>query len=322
MNPNISFRIFVLAATALVSGCSITQAEIATNLYLVIPGSNWSLEIDAPGFIFQQKEITADGMNTRLEAENKSDGFFLSAFLEKAEGVGDAKQCREYYWNRARQSPFKKDDIKMSEIGSVALVEYIVKEPINSKNMNAYLSQYGYWVDVHISKADFKPEDEAKFQSIVKSIRFNNHFVPSTLELASWGSSFMLKRNYAEAIRCDEKAWETEQIKPTLSHRQQIYLLSDLIDANGNSGNLERARELTEMGLQKEPGYPKFSYDLACYYAELGDKTQALENLKKAVENRTQLFLDDRLPNPATDSSFSKYSKDPDFVKVFAEWNK
>jgi hypothetical protein len=42
--------------------------------------------------------------------------------------AGDAKQCCEYYWSEARKSPFKKDDLKMSETGSVSLVEYIVRE--------------------------------------------------------------------------------------------------------------------------------------------------------------------------------------------------
>jgi hypothetical protein len=98
-----------------------------------------------------------------------------------------------------------------------------------------------------------------------------------------------------------------------------MFILSDLIDAHGNSGNLKRAKELTDLGLQKEPDYPKFDYDLACFYAESGDKAQALENLKETFQNKAKLFVGDTLPDPTTDSSFSKYSTDPDFVKFFGE---
>lgn len=315
--------LFISAWVAVLATGFCVKADAATNnLYLATPGSSWSLEIDASGFTLQQKDLSQDGTAARLMAENKSNGVILSAFLEKAAGPGDAKACREYYWKDAQKSPFKKDDIEMSEAGSVALVEYLVKEHlgirVNQKNLNAYLSHNGYWVDVHISMADFKSGDEATLQSIVKSIRFNDSYTPTTIEWATWGSFFMSKKKYAEAVRCDEKAWEAERSQPTLSRQEQVFLLSDLIDAYGNSGNIRKAKEFSELGLQREPAYPKFYYDLACCYAGSGDKVQALANLKAAFQNKSKLFSEDTLPDPTTDSSFSKYSTDPDFVKFFS----
>lgn len=311
---------------ALLSFSLVVKAGTANDLYLATPGSSWSLEIDTPGFTLEQKDFSQDGTAARLMAVNKKDNVILSAFLEKAARPGDAKACREYYWSEAKTSPFQKDDLKMSESSSAALVEYIVKEHlgirVNQKNINAYLSQNGYWVDVHISKVDFKPEDEAMLQSIVKSIRFNDNFTPTTIEWATWGSFFMSKAKYADAVRCNEKAWELEKSHPTLTHKQQVFLLNSLIISYGNLRDNKKAKELSELGLRKEPDYPAFYYDLACSYAELGDKTQALENLKKAFQNKAKLFAGDTLPDPTSDSSFSKYSTDPDFAKFFNELNK
>jgi len=304
----------------------VAKADTTTNLYLATPGSSWSLEIDTPGFNLEESNFSQDGTAARLKAVNTNNGVILSVFLEKAQTAGDAKQCREFYWRDAQKSPFKKDDLKMSETNSVALVEYTVKEysgmMVNQKNMNAYLSQNGYWVDVHISKVEFKPEDEAMLQSIINSIRFNDSFAPTVIEWATWGSFFMSKEKYADAVRCNEKAWELEKSHPALNHKQQVFLLNDLINGYGNLGNNMKAKELSELGLQKEPDYPSFYYDLACSYAELGDKDKALENLKKAFQNRAKLFSGDVLADPRADSSFSKYSNDPDFVKFFAEVNK
>jgi tetratricopeptide (TPR) repeat protein len=327
MNNRTSRRwLFIIAIVAALAPGLAAKAGATNNLYLAIPGASWSLEIDTPGFTLRQRDFSEDGTAARLTAENQSAGIILSAFLEKAAAAGGARQCRAYYWNDAQKSPMKKDDLKMSETGSVALVEYIVKEyrgiQVNQKNINAYLSQQGYWVDVHISKADFVPADEVKLQAIVKSIRFNDHFAPTPAEWATWGCFFLSQTNYAEAVRCNEKAWELEQSHPTLSRKQQVFLLNNLIVCHGNLGNNGKAKALSEMGLRKEPDYPSFYYDLACAEAELGNKAQALASLKKALQNKSKLFSDDELPDPKTDSSFSKYARDPEFVKLVSDWNK
>lgn len=108
---------------------------------LTLPGLTWALEIEAPGFEVQEKELAPEGKAARFDAENDQTDTRLSAFLEKAPTRGSALECRQHYWSRARQSPFKKDQIKMSETNSMALVEYIVREhlgrKVNQKNFNA-----------------------------------------------------------------------------------------------------------------------------------------------------------------------------------------
>jgi tetratricopeptide (TPR) repeat protein len=312
--------LFAVFAMALLSGRAASAGE-TNNLYLATPGSSWSLEINTPGFALEQRGFSRDGTAAQLKAVNTENGVIMTAFLEKAETPGDAKKCREYYWSQAQKSPMKKDDIKLSEIGPVALVEYTIKKfedlTIDQKNMNAYLSRDGYWVDVHISKTEFKPEDEAVFLSIVKSIRFNDHHNPTVLEWATWGSFFMSKKNYAEGARCNEKAIELDKSSHVLGREQKVFLLIDLINCYGNLGDNKKAKELTELGLKQEPGYPAFYYNLACAYAEMGEKENALKNLQLAFQNRAKLFEGDNLPNPKKDPSFSKYLDDPDFMKFF-----
>jgi tetratricopeptide (TPR) repeat protein len=320
MQTKLSVKILLVAvvAVALLSGRAVFAGE-TNELHLAIPGSSWSLEINRPDFTIQQLGFSRDGSSAKLTAVNEENGVIMTAFLEKAETPGDAKVCREFYWSKAQQSPMKKDDIKLSEVGPVALVEYTIKGfenvEFNQKNMNAYLSGHGYWVDVHISKTQFKPEDEAVMMSIVKSVRFNDHFEPSVLEWGSWGTFFMSRKNYAEAARCNTKAMELDKTAHVLNRELKVFLLIDLIDCYGNLGDMKKAKELTELGLKKEPGYPAFYYCLACYYAETGDKENALKNLRLAFENKAKLFKGDTLSNPKTDPSFSKYLDDPDFKK-------
>jgi tetratricopeptide (TPR) repeat protein len=319
------FLVLATVVAAFLSGWT-AFAGGTNNLHLATPGSSWSLEINTTGFALQGQDFSRDGTAAQLQAVNTSNNIILSAFLEKPETPGDAKACRDFYWSKAKQNPMKMEDVKMSEISSVALVEYTIKGfegmDFNQKNMNAYLSQNGYWVDVHISKMDFKPKDEAAFLSIVKSIRFNEHHQPTVLELAAWGTFFMSRKNYAEGARCYEQAMELDKSSHSLNRELRVFVLLDLISCHGNLGHKQKAKELSELGLQKEPGYPMFYYDLACAFAEIGDKEKALQNLRLAFQNKSRLFTGDTMADPKTDDSFSKYSEDPEFIKFYAEMDK
>lgn len=316
------YLVFVVLVAAFLSN-DVLRADTTNNLYLTTPGSSWSLEINVPGFDLEQRELLPDGNAARLMAENKTDGIILSAFLEKAPRAGDAKQCREYYWQMAQKSPLPKDDVKMSETGSIALVEYLVKQyhgvPVNQKNINAYLSQAGYWMDVHISKGDFKPADEAQLRAIIRGIRINEHFAPSARDCAAFGIFFYEQKQYARAIPYYQKALALDKANRVFSQTAWTDIMDELITACGYTGKLEQAKELCESGIRKEPTYPLFYYNLACAYAEMGDKKQALENLRMAYRYQANVPSHKELPDPRTDSSFARYLSDPDFAKLIAE---
>ena len=312
---------FIATFIAALTSAHLVSAD-TTNLCLVTPGSSWSLEIDVPGYKVQKEVLSPDGTSAQLMAVNERNDIILSAFLEKAAGPVDAKACRQYYWSKTQENPITRENITLTETGSVALVEYLDKDldgvPVNQQNLNAYLATNDYWIDVHISKTDFKPGDEAMFHYIVKNIRINGDFTSTPLVYAAWDSFFMAQHNFDMAGRLAQKALEIDRLKPQLTHRQKIFVLEDVVNAYGNMGNNEKAKEFSELGLKQEPGYPEFYYDIACSFAETGDKTNALANLKLAFQNKAKSFPGDQISDPRTDSSFANYANDPDFVIFYA----
>ena len=325
MKVKVLFRCLVLVAvlTALAFPSLSRGGTITNNLYLATPGSSWSLEIGAPGFEIKQRIISTNGTAAQLLAQNREQGVTLSAFLEKVPAAGDAKQCREYFWNKAQESAFKPEDVKMSETGSVAVVEYTVKVPSDNqgsqRNIDAFLSRNGCWIGVLISKVGVKPGDEDVFQSIVSAIRFNDNFAPNAGDLTAWGGFFMSKQKYAEAVRWYEKAMELEKAGSTLDHRQQVFLLDDLIICHGNLGHIQKAKELSELGLEQEPDYPSFYYNLACSYAELGKPESGLGKSEKSISKQVQIISGGQAwkiqrPTPR----FPNTSSDPGFAEFFS----
>jgi len=298
-----------------VPGCG---QELPSTITLTLPSLSWALEIPGTGFRTERPRMASSLESRSVLATNKQTSVTLSAFLEKAPKPGTARECRDYYWSRAQQSPIHKEQIGMSEAGDIAIVEYFVPEwmgmKVQQKNMNVYLAQDGYWIDIHISKPLFKPQDEKLFQDIVKGIRIRRDYVPTPTDLIGFAAIHYMRREYAQAVPFYEKALEQEKKKPTLDPRTWKHLVDQLGMSYGMSANLKKAKDLYEWGIQREPEYPMFYYNLACTDAELGDKQEAVRNLKLAFRYKQNMPPGERLRDPRQDSSFREHLTDPAFA--------
>lgn len=138
---------------------------------LSIPGKNWAIEIKLPpSFAVEATEISPDGEQAKLSGSDQATGLQLSLFLEKAASEGDSKVARDFYWKRMQASPLKMDDVRLYEKNGAAVLEYIVKE-VNWKNINVYLAHDSYWVDLHLSKIQFRSSDQESFEAILNNIK-------------------------------------------------------------------------------------------------------------------------------------------------------
>lgn len=143
---------------------------------LPAPGPKWSLAIDLPGFALDPIQIREDPPGTKLSAVNRTAGLILTAFIETAKPGWTAVDARENAWNIMQTaSPMERKDVKRSERGDIALLEYSVPrykgEDLNQRSVNAYMVRDGMWIDVHISKTQYEPNDDALFQKVIGTIR-------------------------------------------------------------------------------------------------------------------------------------------------------
>lgn len=304
-------------AISILLALAVSQAGGSAPVSLSLPELPWSLEITATGFVVEEREIAPNGEAARLEAVNKASGVILSAFLEKAAKKGDSKVCREYYWNRAKQSPFRKEQISMREVGSLAVVEYVVPnhlgQELNQKNVNAYLAEGEYWIDVHVSKAGYKAGGEDPLQPVLKGIRINHAYAPTASDRFDFGNTYYRQKNYKKAVSHYENALELEKQHSSLPRNVWLVLVDQLGMSYGISGDLAKSQHLYEWALTKEPEYPMFYYNLACSFAEMGNLDKAIENLRLAYKFKQRSLPGGSIPNPRKDSSFAKYLDNPDF---------
>jgi tetratricopeptide (TPR) repeat protein len=184
---------------------------------------------------------------------------------------------------------------------------------VNQKNLNAYIAEGDYWIDVHLSMTDYKAEGNDTFLPILKHIRINKDYVPSALEHFQKGTLYYNGKDYKRAAFHYEKALELDKHQTSLNRDIWKMLIVQLGISYGISGELAKAKHLLEWAITQEPEYPLFHYNLACAFAEMGNPEQALNSLRMAYKYKGNILPGLSFPDPKEDSSFSKYLQDKDF---------
>ena len=177
MERNLPLLLFVLLAVSLCFNVPLANASRGT--YIRLPRWGWVLEIGGVDLAIEYKELQKNGEKASLLGKNPTTGMIISVFLEKAPFKGDSKQCRDYYWVRIKDDPLK-EDVKLTERGDIAIVEYMIKGyeglTLNQKHMNAYFIKDDICIDVHMSKVFYRDRDKRLFEDILSNIRINHNF--------------------------------------------------------------------------------------------------------------------------------------------------
>jgi Tfp pilus assembly protein PilF len=130
------------------------------------------------------------------------------------------------------------------------------------------------------------------------------------------GQSLFSQEKYAEAVGPYERVRELEAKRKVFSVDQKRVLTDQLSMSYGMSGQIEKARALLEAAVRQDPEYPLNYYNLACAFAEAGDRDQMLANLVLAFQHKKNMLKGEQLPDPRSDPSFQKYIQDPEFIKL------
>jgi predicted Zn-dependent protease len=127
------------------------------------------------------------------------------------------------------------------------------------------------------------------------------------------GQALFKQEKYPAAVGPFEKVRGMEKEGKKLSADQHRIVVDQLVMAYGISGQLKKAHGLLDEAIPQDPGYPLNYYNLACAFAE---EDKALANLALAFQHKDQVLKGEQMPDPRSDSSFAKYVRDGDFLKL------
>jgi len=285
-----------------------------------LPGLKGGLEIQMGSMKVQGADFRPGGDGLKVLAKDNS-GLVMTLFLEKAPHKGSAVDCRDDWWNKTKKSsPFKREDLKLSEDGQMARADYFIREykrvKVNQKVVHAYLTSDEVWVEIHLSKTGYQPSDPDPFASVLGTVHMLADYVPGTMDYFQWGTFFYRDHIYAKAAVYYQQALDFEKKDPKIESSLFRVLVDNLGMSYGMSGDLAKAKETFDYGVSRDPVYPLFYYNLACTYAEMNDLSTSLEYLKKAFEHRDSVIAGEKMPDPRTDDSFKRFRNDPSFKET------
>ena len=301
---------------------SLPWKEVSEDLLrLSLPDKDWALEFLFKDFRVKERIILPAFNGRSILAQNDKTNVILSAFLSPAPRRATNKDLREYSWKGLKKLPMKIEEVKRSEQGPWAFLEYLVKDAkdykgLRQKNILGYLVKGDTWVDYHLSKVRYEPADEGLFKSFIQSAKIQEKFLPSGMDNFQYGSFFYVKKNYGRAIVYYERAFEQERGDPTLHKNLGRVLIDNLGMAYGMTGNLEKSRRTLEYGISNDPTFPIYYYNLACTYAEMNDSKLAIQNLKTAGEYKNNMIPGEQRPDPFKDPSFRYLLKNKKFIEA------
>jgi predicted Zn-dependent protease len=254
--------------------------------------------------------------------------------LERTGRTATLDACREGLRQKsAPGGPFELTAVKQSQIGEMAVMEYIVPQalnaPVNQKSLFGCMVKDDVFADIHVSKTKFKTADQSFLLGILTSAHFaarqpgeTRNLAPaeSSLALVAEGSRYFLQNQFDKAIGPYQRALDLEKQSRQLESVQWRVLIDNLAMAYGISGKLDESETTLKYGLTQDPTYPMFYFILADNFGERKDLANTMKNLRLALQYKANMIPGEALPDPAKDDSFKAFWQNAEFKKLAGEF--
>jgi tetratricopeptide (TPR) repeat protein len=296
--------------------------------FVTWPEKGLGLSIDLTGFKKDIDQVKPDGRRYLMASHPKT-GLDVSITLEKVPTQASAKGCLEQLrLIQKGPSVTRGQDIKLNAAGEIPTLEYTLHKfrgvRVDQKNVYACIAQDNVYADIYLSKVRYTPADAPLFQSILKTVRLQpspSEMIrlpapapPNSMELLNIGNALYRQNEYAQAIAPYQKAFELEKAEPQLDRIIWRVLIDNLGMAYGMTGHLREAKATFEQGIQADPTYPMFHYNLARAFAEMNDLDHAMQSLKTAfIHRKNRNPGEGGMPDPRQNSSFQRFMKNDTF---------
>ena len=166
------FQLFVNAQT------------IPNQVRFTTPEAPWTLLIDGQAVDIKSAQVKPDNKSGYFLVYPNKDGLNISLFIEPVDKCTTSDECRDFILNTGNPAWGKFQDLAKARIGEFSYFEFYRPEamgqPLRMLDMYAQYVADGYWVDLHISKVDYKKTDHLLFESLIKSVKFVPKTNPAT----------------------------------------------------------------------------------------------------------------------------------------------
>ncbi len=141
-----------------------------------VPAAPWTMTLPAASFTVERRQQKPDGSAGYFMLADQKSYLNVSFYIEPVGDCRDSKACRDMVLKLGNPSWEDPLNFVSAQIGEISYFEFLIPsfrgQPIQQQNMYAEFVVDGYWVDLHISKVLYKPEEHKLFEDLVKSVKF------------------------------------------------------------------------------------------------------------------------------------------------------
>lgn len=163
--------ILILSLRAEMTGTSADE-----RIGFTVPAAPWTLTFPKENLKVQQRQVKPDGRYGYFLMHDDKNKLNISLFIEPVVDCKDSKACRDMVWKAGNPSWENPQNVVMSELGGASCFEFLIPsfkgQPVRQQNLYAEFVVDEFWVDLHISKVLYQPNEHELFERVVKSIRF------------------------------------------------------------------------------------------------------------------------------------------------------
>ncbi len=170
----------ILGITLLLVTSVTTEGAVSSSqesrLEFSAPGTPWVLTLPADNFELAERKLRDDGRGAYFYIVDEKQHINLSMFIEPVKDCKDSKSCRDMIWKLGNPEWVNAENVVQSQIGDISVLELMIPsyQGMNIRQQNVYAEFVvdGFWVDMHISKVLYQPEEHQLFDRIIKSVKF------------------------------------------------------------------------------------------------------------------------------------------------------
>jgi hypothetical protein len=163
----------LVGISLLVTACASPSIQRQGASYrITVPANNWTIEFPAAGL----KLADADKSRPYYYLTNDKIGLTVSFDFKRATQCNSSESCRDYLAKELEETCQDKKNWRMAKVGEVFVAENMDGLVVGGfspkqQHMNAHYVKDGLWLNVHLSKVNFRETDRELFVNFIRSIK-------------------------------------------------------------------------------------------------------------------------------------------------------
>lgn len=169
----------LLILTLIVFSCSGSKylKKVDGNLQVTLPASTWLITFPDQQFKVNEEIIGNQGISGYFFIGNPNNDLNISFKIEPAIQYLTSEECRDFsYENIKSDTRLEKKDFKKDKLNDYYTIQYLIPEfqgrKIDQYNYYANVVKDGYWINIHLSKINFKNDEIDIFTDFISNLKF------------------------------------------------------------------------------------------------------------------------------------------------------